>query len=114
MEANENHHEEMAAPSPLTSRAALLLALLEGSAGGLAVIHRVCERTGGAVRLYQGAVYPALHALVAEGLARELEAVAPGPGGSGRAVVPYVLTPAGRRAAEGVRGALRALVGEGK
>ena len=55
--------------SPLSARAALLQ-VLEYPAHGLELIRRVRERTGGAVSLKQGSVYPALRRLERERLVR--------------------------------------------
>jgi DNA-binding PadR family transcriptional regulator len=55
--------------SPLSARAALLQ-VLDYPAHGLELIRRVHKRTGGAVSLNQGSVYPALRQLEREHLVR--------------------------------------------
>lgn len=83
---------------PISSKAALLQALITGPGFGLDLIERVKERTKGAVVLHQGSIYPALRALEREGLLRSWEGeTAPGRGGTPRRY--YELTAEGRRAA---------------
>jgi DNA-binding PadR family transcriptional regulator len=70
----------------------LLLGALDGAPGhGYAVITALRERSGGALDLAEGAVYPALHRLEAAGLvASEWQSIA------GRRRRLYRLTPDGR------------------
>ena len=48
--------------TPITAKAALLQALIEGEGYGLELIERVRTRTHGRVKLHQGSIYPALRA----------------------------------------------------
>ncbi len=66
----------------------------EGPVYGYFISDRISERTGGAWRPGAGAVYPALQALVARGLASR--------SGQGRRLE-YRITPAGRRALRRLR-----------
>ena len=78
--------------TPLNAATGLLLALLQGPGYGLDLIERVRERSGGHIRLPQGAVYPALRELARRRLLRSWIVNAPG---SGRPRTYYELTPAG-------------------
>ena len=93
--------------NPLTTRAALLLALRSGPGYGLDLIGRVARLTSGRVRLGQGAVYPALKALVRERLLTRWEVV-PGRRRGGRSRSYYELTRKGSAMAEVHRRALLA------
>ena len=48
---------------PVSTKAALLQALIRGEGYGLDLIDRVKERTKGKVKIHQGNVYPALRDL---------------------------------------------------
>ncbi len=85
--------------NPLTTRAALLLALRSGRGYGLELIGRVGRMTSGRVELRQGAVYPALKALVGERLLTRWEVV-PGRRRGGRSRSYYELTAQGSATAE--------------
>lgn len=82
--------------SPLSARAALLQ-VLDYPAHGLELIRRVRERTGGAVSLKQGSVYPALRQLERERLVRSWTGQSPKGGGRPRRY--YELTANGVKAA---------------
>lgn len=77
-----------------STRLAILQLLSEEDRYGYDIVHRIRERTKGALSLPEGNVYPALHALEEEGTItsywREVE-----PGVPSRKY--YRLTPAGRR-----------------
>jgi DNA-binding PadR family transcriptional regulator len=94
--------------SPVTTRAALLLALREGPGYGLDLIRRVVELTRGRVRLSEARVYPSLKALEKEGLAR-VSIMAPKGRRGARSRTYYDLTVAGVEASNECREALRAL-----
>lgn len=95
----------------LSSKGALLQALIHGEGYGLELIERVNDRTDGRVVLNQGTVYPALRALEREGFVESYESE-PMPERGGRPRVYYELTPAGRRAAQEQREAtLNLLIG---
>lgn len=53
---------------PVTTKAALLQALVSGPGFGLQLIERVTERTRGKISLHQGSIYPALRDMEREGL----------------------------------------------
>ena len=80
--------------SPLSARAALLQ-VLDYPAHGLELIRRVEQRTGGAVSVRQGSVYPALRQLEREGLVRSWKGRSAQGGGRPRRY--YELTRAGRK-----------------
>lgn len=83
---------------PISSKAALLQALVTGPGFGLELIERVKERTKGAVVLHQGSIYPALRDLEREGFLRSWDGeTTPDRGGRPRRY--YELTAEGRRAA---------------
>ena len=84
--------------SPLTAKCALLQALVSGHSFGLELIDRVRERTNGEIKLGQGSVYPALHALEREGLVESYDGD-PLPERGGRPRRYYRITAEGRRAA---------------
>ena len=78
---------------------ALLLAVIEaGPVHGYAVIEALRERSGGAVDLPTGTIYPALHRLERAGLIRGEWSEA-----FGRRRRVYTLTRAGRQALDGQR-----------
>src|SRR5262245_28937696 len=84
--------------TPISARAALLSALIAGKGFGLELSDRVRDRTRGTVKLGHGSVYPALHALEAEGLVKGWnDDQSPERGGRPRRY--YELTAAGLRAA---------------
>jgi PadR family transcriptional regulator, regulatory protein PadR len=94
--------------TPLTTRAALLQALIQGEGFGLQLIERVKERTKGAVTLNQGSVYPALRDLEAEGLVKSYDGeTTPERGGRPRRY--YKITAEGRKAAFAERDAIAGL-----
>lgn len=84
--------------SPVSVRAVVLLTLASGPAHGLGIIASARKVSRGGVDLNEGAVYPMLDTLEAEGLARlhEIERVYPR-GGRARRVMR--LTPKGYRVA---------------
>jgi PadR family transcriptional regulator PadR len=84
--------------SPITTKAALLQALIRGEGYGLELIDRVKERTKGKVPLHQGTVYPALRELERDGLVKSWDGE-PLPERGGRPRRYYKLTAAGQRAA---------------
>ncbi len=84
--------------TPVTARAALLQALIQGKGFGLELIDRVKERTKGAIKLGQGSVYPALRDLEHEGLVRSWDGEPLAERG-GRPRRYYELTAQGRRTA---------------
>lgn len=75
-------------------RAVLLSLIAEKAAHGYALSRLVEERTGGALRMREGTLYPALHELELEGLV-EPEVVSV----EGRKRRVYRITPKGRREA---------------
>lgn len=87
--------------NPLTSRAALLAALVgckDHTGYGLELIELVAERTKGAIKLSQPTVYPELRNMERDGLVRSFEAD-PLPERGGRPRIYYKLTADGLRAA---------------
>jgi DNA-binding PadR family transcriptional regulator len=94
--------------APLTTRAALLLALRDGPGYGLDLIRRVGGRTRGTVRLSAARVYPALKALERQKLVTS-SVVVPGGRRGARARTYYDLTPTGVRASSVCREAVAAL-----
>jgi len=94
--------------APLTTRAALLLALRDGPGYGLELIRRVGERTGGSVRLSAARVYPSLSALERERLVTS-SVVAPGGRRGARSRTFYDLTIAGVNESTRIRDAVAAL-----
>lgn len=91
--------------SPLTTRAALLLALRSGPGYGLDLIARVARMTSGCLRLRQGSVYPALQALTEEGVVARWRLV-PGRRRGGRSRTYFELTERGSALADAQRRAL--------
>lgn len=96
--------------NPVTTRAALLQALISGPGYGLDLIERVDEQTKGRVKLHQGSVYPALRALVREGLLKSEESQ-PQTNRGGRPRIYYRLTPEGLRSARADGEVFSALAG---
>lgn len=96
--------------APVTAKAAILQALVDGEAFGLEIIQRVNQRTVGRLHLGQGSLYPALRALENEGLVRSREAD-PLPERGGRPRRYYRLTAAGARALRETRVVVRNLFG---
>lgn len=95
---------------PVTAKAALLQALIQGEGYGLELIDRVEQRTEGKVRLHQGSVYPALRGLEREGLVESYEGpLLPERGGRPRRY--YRLTAQGSKAALEQRRAVGGLFG---
>jgi len=93
--------------NPLTTRAALLLALRSGPGYGLDLIGRVERMTSGRVALRQGAVYPALNALARQGFLKRWTVV-PGRRRGGRSRTYCDLTGEGSARAESHRRTLLA------
>ena len=82
----------------ISTKVALLQALMQGESYGLELIERVEKATGGRTTLMQGKVYPTLHQLESEGLLESYHrAPLPQPGGRPRHY--FKLTGEGRRAA---------------
>ncbi len=96
--------------SPVSSKAALLQALISGPGYGLDLIERVKKHTKGEIVLHQGTVYPALRELEADGLVRSYESE-PLPERGGRPRRYYRLTALGARAAMEQRSAIIGLFG---
>lgn len=96
--------------SPVTAKAALLLALVDGEGYALELIERVRGRTGGKTRLLQGSVYPALRALERDGMVNGRWG-APIAKRGGRRRRYYLLTAEGLRLAKGQAQALLGLIG---
>ncbi len=96
--------------TPVSARAAILLALTRSKGFGLELIERVSEKTNGAVNLGQGSVYPLLRSLEEEGLVRSWEADAT-PERGGRPRRYYELTGEGRRVASEHGATLRRIIG---
>lgn len=94
---------------PVTTRAALLLALRDGPGYGLELIRRVLERSGGKVCLSEARVYPSLKALERQKLVRA-SIMAPKGRRGARSRTYYDLTVAGVEASNECQEALRALV----
>jgi len=84
--------------APISAKAALLQALIQGEGFGLDLIDRVKTRTGGKVVLGPGSVYPALREMERDGLLKSREGD-PLPERGGRPRIYYKLTAAGARAA---------------
>lgn len=82
----------------VTTKAALLQALVRGEGYGLELIDRVRERSKGAIELTQGSIYPALREMEKEGLVKSYES-APVPERGGRPRVYYKLTALGAKRA---------------
>jgi PadR family transcriptional regulator, regulatory protein PadR len=99
----------MSNQSAVTSRGALLLALLRGPGYGLELLKRVETLTDGHVRLLQASVYPTLRALEDEGLLTSFEGEPVAERG-GKPRRYYKLTAIGQRDAASIRRAVYALV----
>lgn len=82
----------------ISTKSALLQALVEGEGYGLELMERVREKSGGRFLLHQGSVYPALRELEEEGLAESYSGKPTAERG-GRPRIYYRLTPEGRRVA---------------
>lgn len=93
----------------VNARAAVLQALLEGPAYGVALSQALLERTGGHVRLGHSNVYAALNSLERTGLVTSWTVVPRGRRGA-RARIYYELTPQGIGVATAQRRALAGLV----
>lgn len=83
--------------SPVSAKAAILAALIRGKSFGLEIIDKVRDRTGGAIVLTEGSVYPALKAMERDGLLRSFDGE-PMPERGGRPRRYYELTGKGRKA----------------
>jgi len=94
---------------PVTAKAALLLALIEGDGYGLELIERLKKRTGGKLEFRQGSVYPALRDLEREKLVTSY-ATEPAPERGGRPRIYYKITAQGRRAVKEQRAVLQGLL----
>jgi len=81
--------------SPVSTRAAIMQALISGDAYGLELIDRVHAASGGTVTITQGSIYVILPELESEGLVRSEY----GEPRQGRPRVYYKLTAKGRRTA---------------
>ena len=90
---------------PLTTRAALLLALQSAPGYGLELIGRVKSLMGGTASSALGSVYPALGHLVRDHLVVSRKVV-PGGRRGGRSRIYYDLTPRGEEAAAELRSLL--------
>lgn len=84
--------------SPVTAKAAILSVLISGKSYGGEIIDKVRERSGGAIVLSEGNVYPTLKTMEREGLLKSFEGE-PVPERGGRPRRFYELTGEGRRAA---------------
>ena len=75
----------------------ILLSLADSELHGTAIMEQVLQRTGGAIRLWPGALYGALGEMAENGVIREVDppAGAPTEGGKRRF---YAITPEGREA----------------
>lgn len=93
--------------SPVSARAALLQVLVDGPGFDLDLIERVRAKTGGAVQLLEGSVYPALRSLRLGGLAEVRDGDTTDRGGRPKRF--YTLTHAGREQAERDRQTMAAL-----
>ncbi len=83
---------------PVSAKAALLQALIDGCSFGLELVELVKARTGGRIVLGDASVYPALRALEKEGLLRSWDGD-PLPERGGRPRRYYELTSDGLRTA---------------
>ena len=84
---------------PVSTKAALLEALITGEAYGGLLIERVSKRTRGVMDLKEGSVYPALAALERDRFIKRVgkDEVVPGRGGRPRRY--FVLAAKGKKAA---------------
>lgn len=94
----------------MNAKAALLAALISGAGFGLELIERVNQRSGGAMKLNQGAVYPALRSLEREGLVRSYDGEENVAERGGRPRRYYELTGEGRRVAREQKRAILGLL----
>jgi DNA-binding PadR family transcriptional regulator len=78
----------------------ILLAVADRSLHGTAIMEEVLERTGGAIRLWPGALYGSLAELAARGWIRETAAPAGAPTEGGRRRF-WAITSAGRSVLRG-------------
>lgn len=101
----------MAMRSPLTAKAAVFH-VLDDPGHGLELIRRVRTKTGGRVRLKQGAVYPALRQLERDGLVRSWKGRPPKSGGRPRTY--YELTVKGIREASRLKAMIARLLSDGE
>lgn len=97
--------------APVSAKAALLQALLDGESYGAELIARVKHRSAGKFILGMGSVYPALRDMEHEGLLKVSAEETTTRGGRPR--IYYRLTAAGRRLAEEHRQVVRALFADG-
>jgi PadR family transcriptional regulator PadR len=81
---------------PVSAKAALLHALIEGDGYGLELIERLKARTRGKLEFRQGSIYPALRDLEREKLVTSYETL-PLPERGGRPRIYYKITAQGRR-----------------
>ena len=93
---------------PFNTTTALLIELLRGPGYGLVLIERVRARGGDRMELRQGAVYPALRALLRRRMVRTWRGATPG---SGRPRMYYELTPRGITLAQSHRDVLAGFAG---
>src|SRR3954471_3676405 len=96
--------------TPVTAKAALLQALIEGDGYGLELIERVKTSTTGRMTLKQGSVYPALRDLEREGLIASYEGPSL-PERGGRPRIYYHITAEGLRVARSDRQVIQGLFG---
>ena len=95
---------------PISAKAALLQALLDGSGYGIELAQRIQTRTNGAIVLLQGSLYPALKTLEEEGLVTSFEGDQRGD--IERTRTHYKLTEKGTKLARHHRAALIGLTGK--
>lgn len=95
--------------SPVSTKAAILAALMRGKSYGLEIIDKVRDRTDGTVILTEGNVYPKLREMERDGLLRSFDGD-PTPERGGRPRRYYELTGEGRRAATDQRTAVIGLM----
>ncbi len=94
---------------PVTAKAALLHALVDGDGYGLELIERLKARTRGKLEFRQGSIYPALRDLEREKLVTSYETAAAAERG-GRPRIYYRITALGRRAVREQRDVLQGLL----
>jgi DNA-binding PadR family transcriptional regulator len=83
---------------PISSKAALLQALIKGEGWGADLIARVNRMTNGRIKLGAGAVYPALLSLSRHGLIKQFKKMQTA--SKGRPRVHYKITAKGRKKAD--------------
>jgi PadR family transcriptional regulator PadR len=93
----------------VSTRFAILQALLEGDAFGLEIVDRVRRQTNGGIQMRQGGLYPALRAMTDEGLLTSYEGP-PIPERAGRPRRFYRLTASGQREAKESRKVVQKLL----